>query len=138
MGVLRALAHAVPRSGVELLSVCTHDELLGGIAGLVADPRRVGPHVGDQPFRPLASAEVDALVEPLSHLHGSAYAHLEFSRSLLLQRRGREGRRRVSAQLAFFDGCNAIGGAVERAQDGIGGRVRRNLELLAAMRYQIG
>src|SRR6185312_7901406 len=56
------------------------------------DLHAVGSHIGDQAFA--LAAEVNALIEPLSELHGMARGEAELTRGLLLERRGGEGRRR--------------------------------------------
>src|SRR6185503_12357597 len=67
--------------------------------------RRVGPHVGDETHRALG-AELDAFVQVLGDAHGALRAERQFLGALLLQRRGRERRRRILAAFAAFYFCN--------------------------------
>ena len=78
----------------------------------VGDVHRVGPHIGDEPDRTLAR-KVDALVQALGERHGLAGAEPQLAGGLLLQRRGRERRRRGSLALLLLDLGHAVGGTVQ-------------------------
>src|SRR5262249_21588878 len=64
----------------------------------------VRAHIGDEADR--VAVEIDAFVEPLRDLHRARRAEAELARSFLLQRRCRERRKRIAANLAMLDGSN--------------------------------
>ena len=88
-----------------------------------ASDDRVGAHVGDQ--ADIALANVDALVELLRQAHRALGGEAELARGLLLQRRGRERRRRVAPALLALD--------AEHSQCAIGTR-RREQRALCSLR----
>ena len=71
---------------------------------LVGQRRRVGAVIGDETFH-LAVTDVDALEQPLRHLHRPLGGEPELAAGFLRQRRRRERRRRtLDARLLFDDG----------------------------------
>ena len=72
----------------------------------------VGSHIGDE-ARGLA-AYVDAFIKLLGDAHGALRVEAELARGLLLQRRCREGRRRVSLGGLGLDSVNAERGGLDR------------------------
>src|SRR5439155_27383499 len=103
--VLRVLAALVVsrllRQG--LLAVRGENVLANLSEGLVRDPRRVGPHVGNEPDAPPV-ADVLAFVEELRDPHGARHGEPGPARGVLLQLARRERRRRVLPLLlgAYF------------------------------------
>ena len=80
--------------------------LAHGLAGLaerlVAERRRVGAVVRDQALE-VAAADVDALEQPLRDLHRALGREAELAVGFLLQRRGRERRRRPLRERLLVD-----------------------------------
>ena len=68
---------------------------------LVGERHGVGAHVADETDG--AFADVDTLVQALRDGHRALRAEAELARSFLLERRGRERRRRVAAALLLVD-----------------------------------
>ena len=74
------------------LAVALADDLARLAHRHAGDRRRVGSHVGDEPD--VALGRLDALVQALGHRHRPLRAEAEPPAGLLLERRGRERRRR--------------------------------------------
>src|SRR5690606_23035351 len=87
--------------------------------GLVGEARRVGPHVGDEAGA-LAALHLDALVELLGHAHGLLGAHAELDARGLLERGGRERRRRLLADGLGLDRANGVGALARKAGEPFG------------------
>ena len=88
------------------------DELRDLAERRVRDRHGVRPHVGDQAGRPLAG-QVEPLVEPLGERHGLAGAEPELASGLLLERGGRERRRRRALPLLLLHADDPVGGPAE-------------------------
>ena len=78
------------------------DEAAKIVNGLVRQVDRVGTHVGDETRRP-ALTHIEALIQLLRHTHRALCGKAELTRSLLLQRRGNERRRRIALALLAFN-----------------------------------
>src|SRR6266566_6256063 len=88
------------------------DELCDLAERRVSDRHGVRPHVGDQAGRSLAG-QVEPLVEPLGERHGLAGAEPELASGFLLERRGRERRRRRALPLLLLHPDDPVGGPAE-------------------------
>ena len=118
-------------AAVERLTEPADDVRARRLTRRIGDARRVGAHVGDEALRPVAAAEVDALVERLGDLHRLADAEPQLARGFLLERRGRERCRRVASRLAGLDRCHPEGRVAQRRHDRLGLLAVGDLGLLA-------
>ncbi len=103
------------------LAVALADDLARLAHRDAGDRRRVRPHVGDEPD--LALGRLDALVQALGHGHRPLRAEAEPPAGLLLERRGRERRRRR----ALLGPRAELGDDRMELADGRGVRVRGRL-----------
>ena len=93
-------------------AVLLSDGLARGRERHVAEVKRVGTHVGDEP----------RFIQSLSHHHGLRHGETQLAGRLLLQRRGGEGRRRRLLHWALrrvFDRERCLG-ILTRAEEGLG------------------
>ena len=92
--VLRLGGVFARRLGHEALAILLADHRAYARDRLRRHVDAVGSHIGDEAGG--LAADVDAFIEPLRDAHGVRRRQPQFSRGLLLQRRGREGRVRVA------------------------------------------
>ena len=140
LGVLRrGLVHARLFGNVGV-AVLGRDHLARALDGFIGKIRAVGPHVGDQADG--LAVEVDALVQMLGHAHGLPGRKTELARGLLLQRRGRERRRRVAAHLLGLDVADRESGCALDHAGGVAclglGAKGEFLDLVPAQPDQLG
>ena len=122
VGLLRALGLGlvvVPRR--VFLAVEFRDLLLALRERLLREVHRVGTHVGDQTL----------LVEVLRHGHGLRDRHAQLAARLLLERRGREGRRGITLRGLLLGFRHRELGAGRAAEErfGLGGRLEARGQL---------
>ena len=94
------------------------DDVADGGDRLIGHLHAVRPHIGDEPLR--LAAHVDALIEPLGHLHGAGGREAKLARGLLLHRRGRERRRRVALDRFGLDARDGKVRLFEMAPERVG------------------
>ena len=132
--VLRARlgAEAARRVRIIILTVAAENKRLGGGKRLLGNAQRVGTHVGDEAHRALAG-DVHALVELLRDGHRAARRHVQLTRRLLLEGRGRERRGRRARLVRALDGFHLKRGALDVLDDGVDGLFRVRLGLFAVL-----
>ena len=101
LGVLGPGAVGARRLRQVALAVLLRDLAPAGGQRLARDLHAVGPHVGDQADR--LALERHALEQALRGAHRAVGAEAELARGLLLERRGRERRRRMALDLLLLD-----------------------------------
>src|SRR3954453_15183467 len=111
------------------LAVLGLDELRDLAERRIGDRHGVGTHVGDQANRAL-TGQVDPLVQALRDLHRAPRAEAELARSLLLQGRGRERRRRGPLAPLLLDGRGPVAGVPERVGVRVGVPLRAEHDAL--------
>ena len=118
LGVL-GLGAILPRDAGHIgLAKAALDDVARRGDGLRRHLHPVGAHIGDEAGD--LAIDLDALVQPLRHLHGAGGGKAELAGSLLLQRRGGEGGRRMTLGRTAFDRGDGEDGAGERCLDGAG------------------
>ena len=100
LGVLD-FADVFARCGRDVVgAVGVFDVLADGGDGFAGHLDAIGPHVGDQASG--LTVDVDAFVKLLCQTHRLLRTKTQFPGCFLLQRRGREGRRRIAAHALLF------------------------------------
>ena len=118
LGIL-LLGHVFPRRGRHIgVAIFGCDHAAGGGDRLGGHVDAVGAHIGDEANR--LAAGVDALIQPLGHLHGAGGGHAELAAGLLLQRRGGEGRGRIAPRRLGLDAGDREPGGLEIVAEGLG------------------
>src|SRR5205085_7721651 len=111
-------------------AVLGDDVLAAGGDGLLGDARAVGAHVRDQGDRALGP-QLDAFVELLGDTHRPRGAEVQAQAALLLQRAGRERRRRLVLAVLLRHLADDVAGVLQDVDDAGGLRFAGRLELLA-------
>ena len=127
----RALAlEAAGRAGIVGRAVASGDEIPGGKERLVRQAKGVCTHIGDQTNCAVA-LYVHALIELLGDRHGALGRHVQFSGSLLLERRGDKRGRGRAALFRFFQTLHPEAAALHVADDLVHLRFGSKLALFA-------
>ena len=139
LGVLRLGLIGARRAGDVVGAVVLADHAADGGDRFRVHVDAVGPHIGDETDR--LAADVDAFVEPLREPHGMRRREAELAAGFLLQRRGRERRRRIAPGRLRLDRGGLEDGGLERLLERLGlgaGADVETLDLLAVGADQAG